>query len=237
MRDIDAIMDALNLQLVRRYLDQIHWDEESRAAHRADDAEPGYKLENVAAHSWSVADAALMVASHFSNLDLERVLALAILHDKLEMITGDYDPVGKDGRGQTSHAFQSDARERKDLAEINAMKQYLSHLSPAAAALQADYLEDVIYQRTKEARFVKAIDKMQALAFVVAKKDGKMSNEHLAFSLRYSAKAVKAFPPIIKHYEILVFRLIERVASVRGLDHRAVETHIVGQFSDYLCQK
>jgi hypothetical protein len=55
--DIEAILSAFELQRVRRYNNQVHWETESQEALFADRAEPGLKLENVAAHSWHVADA------------------------------------------------------------------------------------------------------------------------------------------------------------------------------------
>src|SRR5271166_1479864 len=64
--DIDMLLSSFQLHLVRRYLDQVHWSQESDEAHRADIAEPGLKLENVAAHSWHVADAVLLLAPHFA---------------------------------------------------------------------------------------------------------------------------------------------------------------------------
>ena len=50
--DIAAMILALGLQSIRRYMDQKHWTAESTLARAADLAEPGLKLEIVAAHSW-----------------------------------------------------------------------------------------------------------------------------------------------------------------------------------------
>src|SRR5438874_1376955 len=116
--DIAVMRASLGLQTIRRYLDQRHWTEESAIAHAADEVEPGLKLENVAAHSWHVADAALLLAPHFPGLRLDRTLQLAILHDKLELITGDFDPVGTDGQGTDSHAFDAAAEHSKIRAEL-----------------------------------------------------------------------------------------------------------------------
>jgi hypothetical protein len=97
--DINALLASFGLQKVRRYFHQIYWLEETKAAVRADDVEPGLKLENVAAHSWHVSDAVLLLAGRFEKLNQARALQLAILHDKLEIYTGDFDPVGSDGKG------------------------------------------------------------------------------------------------------------------------------------------
>lgn len=217
-RDVAAILTAFRLHSLRRYFRQVHWHEESVNAHHADLIEPGLKLESVAAHSWHVADTALILAPHFPDLDLSRVLQLAILHDKLEMITGDYDPVGPDGTGRGSHAFDQQARATKEHEERRALAQYLSSLNEAARNIQAPLLEEVIAGTSNEALFIKAVDKLQALAFVILKKDGNVNDTHLSFSVRYSQKAIQYFPPLHDHYSFLLELLLESVAIRRGTD-------------------
>ena len=161
--DVNAMIAALELQNVRRYMHQNHWAYESELARAADDAEPGLKLENVAAHSWHVADATMLLASHFPNLDTYHALALAILHDKLEIITGDFDPVGPDGQGTTAHVFSAKAQANKVKAELVALEQYLKILRRPLRDSQRNLLLDIIHCHSPEARFVKAVDKLQAL--------------------------------------------------------------------------
>lgn len=216
--DVDSLVSALRLQKVRRYFHQVHWLEESQAAERADDAEPGLKLENVAAHSWHVADAVLLLGSRFSNLDVLRSLQLAILHDKLEIYTGDFDPVGADGRGGGTHAFDKDAQRAKSDSEREALDVYVNGLRPSIRNAQRALLEENIQALTREARFVKAIDKVQALVFVHEKKAGALSDEHVAFSLRYSYRAVEAFQDIGSLYVCLIDRFIRRIAAYRQCD-------------------
>jgi putative hydrolase of HD superfamily len=214
--DITVMRASLGLQMIRRYLDQQHWTQESTIAHAADAVEPGLKLENVAAHSWHVADAALLLASHFPHLRLDRALQLAILHDKLELITGDFDPVGTDGQGGDSHAFNPAAGQSKIRAELLALDQYIASLREPARTQQRELMLDVIHIASDEARFVMAVDKLQALTYVLEKKDGKITDDHLVFSLRYSAKAVEYFSGLEVHFGILVRLLIERVAGRRS---------------------
>src|SRR5262249_53557932 len=126
--DIDAILDGFHLQEVRRYFHQVYWLEESETAARADAIERGLKLENVAAHSWHVADTVLLLADRFEEINSDRALRLALLHDKLEMYTGDFDPVGTDGKGDDTHAFNTEARARKVEIERAALIRYLDRL-------------------------------------------------------------------------------------------------------------
>jgi 5'-deoxynucleotidase YfbR-like HD superfamily hydrolase len=216
-QDVDAILASLSLQMVRRYMHQHHWYAETVAAVAADRAEPGLKLENVAAHSWHVADAVMLLAPLFPQVNQPHAVELAIVHDKLELITGDLDPVGPDGQGTTSHAFHPAAREEKTRLELRALDQYLAHLRGEVRERQRRLLIETIEGESVEARLVKAIDKLQALAFVVAKKAGDMTDEHLSFSLRYSFKAVEYFPGIAAHHAALVRRLMAAIAKKRNI--------------------
>jgi len=216
-QDVDVLLSSLKLQMIRRYMDQGHWHEESEAARAADQAEPGLKLENVAAHSWHVADAVMLLAPLFPDVDQGRVVELAIVHDKLELLTGDLDPVGPDGQGTYSHAFHPGARAEKTRLELLALDEYLTRLRAPARERQRQLILETIHGETAEARLVKAVDKLQALAFVVAKKAGDMTDDHLSFSLRYSSKAIEYFPGVASHYAALVRRLMATVANRRNV--------------------
>jgi 5'-deoxynucleotidase YfbR-like HD superfamily hydrolase len=227
--DIDAMFEGFSLQRIRRFFRQIHWSDESTAAEFSDKVEPGLKLENVAAHSWHVADVAHLLAGHFSELSASRVVLLAILHDKLEIYTGDLDPVGSDGKGTKTHAFDAVARVGKQDLERAAATQYLSKLRPGARQLQEPLIAEIIEGSSPEARFVKAIDKLQALAFVLEKKGGSLSDEHLLFTLKYSRRALLEFPKIRFHYAALLNRVLDTVAKHRSIPRTEFDKHIFGQ--------
>ncbi|USU08825.1 HD domain-containing protein [Sphingomonadaceae bacterium OTU29MARTA1] len=232
-RDVDVMIHSLGLQLIRRYLNQHHWGDESEAALAADALEPGLKLENVAAHSWHVADATLLLAPNFSDVDAHLALELAILHDKLELFTGDLDPTGIDGQGTRSHVFDPSAQRAKAELEQAALERYIGQLREPIRARQRALLVETIEARSNEARFVKAVDKLQALTFVLAKKAGMMTNEHITFSLRYSHKAVEYFPRLEIHYHILVNRMIALVA-----DHRSISsTQLLESLPEKVCSE
>tara|TARA_R110000782_G_scaffold79115_4_gene157441 strand:- start:37192 stop:37965 length:774 start_codon:yes stop_codon:yes gene_type:complete len=214
-RDIEVMLTSLGLQSIRRYLGQHHWEKESQSALAADEAEPGLKLENVAAHSWQVADATMLLAPTFPEINPQRALELAIVHDKLELFTGDFDPVGSDGQGTYSHAFNGRAQTHKTALELAALERYVAQLRGPARDLQRSLILETIRASSAEALFVKAVDKLQALSFVLVKKAGQMTDEHLAFSLRYSAKAVDYFPQLRVHHAVLCSRLVTGIANVR----------------------
>ena len=95
---------------MRRFYKQPFWESESESAARAADVEGEIRLESVADHSWKVADAVLRRGRHFAKLDRARALELAVLHDKLELLTGDLSPIDADGTGATTYVLQLGCR-------------------------------------------------------------------------------------------------------------------------------
>lgn len=209
--DIDALISGFALHGIRRFMGQAHWLEETGAARAADRAEPLPRLESVAAHSWHVAEGVMLLAAHFPELDLAHCLKLALLHDRLEAYTGDYDPIGEDGQGTTTHAFDPAAQRQKAEEEREALARHLDTLRPALRAEHEALYHEIIDAETPNARFVMAVDKLQALAFVICKKQGRFTEEHLAFTHRYSRKTVEYWPGLQAHYDELVRRLGESV--------------------------
>jgi 5'-deoxynucleotidase YfbR-like HD superfamily hydrolase len=214
--DVHVMLWSAQLHLVRRFFHQRFWEDETQAAKFADLLEPGFKLESVSAHSWHVADTVLLLLSRFPSLNRLRCLEIALLHDKLEIITGDLSPVGRDGTGSKTHAFSEAARRLKASDEQRAAELYLERLRPAARAEQRAILTEAIGGSTPEARFVKAVDKLQAFAFVLLKKDGNLSDRHIKFTLRYAAKARDYYAGLSAHHDYLKALFLEKIASKRG---------------------
>ena len=97
--------------------------------------------ESVAAHSWGVALAAMLRCP--PNLDREKVLVMAILHDLGEVRIGDITP--HDGI----------SREEKKQRELQAVRSMLTdHPRFFAIWLESEALQ------TAEAKFVKSMDRL-----------------------------------------------------------------------------
>lgn len=229
MADVGALIASFQVHRIRRYFRQVHWLAETQEAEFADRAEPGLKLENVAAHSWHVADAVMLLAPHFE-LDASHALKLTVLHDKLEMFTGDYDPVGADGKGTYSHAFHSPSQRRKLEAERTALEAYLATLRSSARKEQRALLDEIIFASSTEALFVKAVDKLQAMAFLCVKKRGMLSDDHLIFTINYSRKSIKYFYGLQTHYVVLLNRLLDMVAAARSLERSKLDRDLFSQY-------
>jgi 5'-deoxynucleotidase YfbR-like HD superfamily hydrolase len=216
-RDINAMLWSMKLCFIRRYFHQRFWEKETMEAEYASRLESFPRLETVAEHSWHVADTVLLLGGHFHFLNVDRCVRLAILHDKMEISIGDKNPVGKSGTGESTHAFNFDQQASKEASERAAIERYLAKIRLSAVNDQRDLLIEVLEGRTHEARFVKAIDKLQALGFVIVKKRGDMLDKHLIFTLKYSEKVVAYFPDLRPHYEELRSRLMGRVARKRNI--------------------
>ncbi len=214
--DVEAMIESFRVQKTRRYFKQKYWDVESREAIYSKRIEGPLRLEDVAAHSWHVADTVLLLIEHFDWLNPQRCLEVALIHDKLEMYTGDFNPVGRDGKGSKTHAYNLDAQSKKTRVEEEALQHHLLKLRPHVREHYKSIFSEAIRCKTQESLFVKAIDKLQAFAYVHVKKDGYLSDNHILFTLPYSEKCKHYFPPLEGHYEYLKFIFLKRVALRRG---------------------
>lgn len=222
-QDIDVMLWSMKLYKVRRFWRQRFWEAETLKAECAELIEPYPRLESVAEHSWHVADTVLLLGGHFPSLNLDHCVKLAIIHDKMEILIGDKNPVGRNGTGSSTHAFNENKRLHKELLEHEAIQKYVARLRSSAQMEQSDALLEILEGLTKEARFVKAIDKLQALGYVFLKKNGVFEDKHLDFTFRYTEKIIEYFPPLEGHYKELISRLLIRVARYRNMPVEKLE--------------
>jgi len=222
-QDIDVVVWSVQLASIKRYFRQPFWQAETISSEKASLYETTFRLESVAEHSWHVADIILLLAPHFTYINASRCLELAILHDKLEIITGDLSPIDRSGTGKSTHAFNEHKQAAKSLNESEALEQYLKKLRPSAREFQRHTILEIIAGTTCEARFVKAVDKLQALVFVFLKKKGNFKDQHLSFTLRYAEKATFTFPPLEPYYQELRARIIQSVSEYRSISVPQVE--------------
>lgn len=214
--DIDIMLWSMKLYDIRRFYKHRFWEKETVEAEHASLIEKSPRLESVAEHSWHVADCVILLADNFEFLNVDRCVRMAILHDKMEIFIGDKNPVGKSGTGKSTHAFNAEARIHKDLQESTAIEKYLTKLRPNMRHSQRIILKEILEGKTQEARFVKAVDKLQAFAYVLIKKRGEFSDKHLKFTLKYSEKVIENFPGLELHYNEIKNRLYVQVARRRN---------------------
>lgn len=210
--DIDTIYRLYDLQKLLRFFGQRYWEEETLELGPV----PGrLELENVAAHSYNVARCATLLAPHFPWVDRARAIELALVHDEPEIVTGDKDPVGRDGQGSDTHAFNPTRRLDKDREERRALDALTYCMRGSLREAYRTMFEELIEGSSEEAQFVKALDKLQALVFVRLRKGGRITPDHVAFTIRYSRIGVHRFPPLQEHFKLVLQDLLDDVAHFR----------------------
>ena len=222
-KDIKSILWSMKLYKVRRYWRQKYWENENMEASYAERIEPFPRLETVGEHSWHVADIVLILCPNFTDLDLSKCLAMAILHDKLEIIMGDTNPLGRNGIGDKTYAFDEKKQKDKDKEELKALDIYLKKLTDIPAMLHKKYIEELLEKKTQEALFIKAIDKIQALAYIIIKKDGNILDQHIDFTLSYTKKSIEYFPLLAPYYFELRQIFLKSIADYRGISLEDLE--------------
>ena len=105
--------------------------------------------ESVAEHSWRLALMAELLREEFPELDMDRVVSMCLIHDLGEAFTGDIP------------AFQK--TEADEQTEVGCVDAWFASLpQPLGGRLQSLYAE-LSALRTPEARFYKALDRMEAV--------------------------------------------------------------------------
>ena len=135
---------------------------------------PPVETESVADHSYRLALLTWLAAASQPELDRDKVLKLALIHDLAEALTGDfppYDPaeIPAEGDPDARHAFLSHRHIRseatksaKRATEAAAMNELLADLSPPLSEELAALWREAAAQTSPEARFVKQADALEA---------------------------------------------------------------------------
>lgn len=141
------------------------------------------KQESTAEHSWRLSLLALSLSPWFPELDLSKVLSLAIVHDLGECLHGDISAVEQGAGGNKAE------REREDLVQL---------LSVAPDVVRERILflwEEYESGACPEAKFIKAIDKIET---ILQHNQGMPPGDfNFAFNLEYG-KAQAAFHPLVQ---------------------------------------
>ena len=148
--------------------------------------------ESVADHSWRLALMVLMITKELNiKIDIEKAINLALIHDIAESITGDI-PAPDVANGKVS-------REEKERAETKAINE-IKKLLPAQQGEEIYLIwDDYTYAKSKEAKFVRAMDKLEALLNVIetGEKKGAKTYNYLDFIATFADGHVKDFPALI----------------------------------------
>ncbi len=155
------------------------------------------RYESVADHSWRLAMLVLMFNDRFiRKIDLGKALKLALVHDLPEVIAGDDSPVGEDGTGENTHAFNLEKKQARFIREKAAAETLFGKLPTEIGRQFLDLWLEYEDQNTFESRLVKSLDKIEATLQVLEYRKGHVFKEHLAFTMKYGTKGSQVDPAV-----------------------------------------
>jgi putative hydrolase of HD superfamily len=134
--------------------------------------------ESVADHSYGTAIMAMVLSDSY-NLDTEKILKMALLHDLAESITGDFMP-------------DEISKETKKLAEDEAMKEILSKLPEEIANQYITLWNEYVKSETKESVLLHEIDKLEMAIQAVKYSSEGFSNEKLGLFIDSAKSEIKS---------------------------------------------
>lgn len=141
------------------------------------------RCESSAEHSWRLCLLVLVVGKFFENIDADKLLKLAVIHDLGEAVCGDVSAVERSGVSNKSEL------ERQGMHDL---------CIDLPCTLKNDLLalwEEYETARTQEARIVKGLDKLETIA---QHNHGKNPPEfNYAFNLSYGQEYM-GFHPVLK---------------------------------------
>lgn len=159
------------------------------------------KQESTAEHTWRLCLFALSVKPWFSELNFERVLAIALVHDLGEAVSGDISAVLQVG------APPKHEQERRDLLEL------IGDAPDSVRANLVALFDEYNAAATPEAKFVKAFDKLET---ILQHNQGRNpATFDYAFNLPYGQQYTAGHPVIVKLREILDAETRARAAGER----------------------
>ncbi len=132
----------------RQYLDILHIAERLKDTPRHCTTTKG-RRESVAEHSWRISLMGLLLRHEFPQLDIDKVVAMCLIHDLGECFTGDIPTFIK---------TDSD-RETED----SLLRQWVNSLPPEVSKDLSALYGEMDAQETQEAKLYKALDKLEAL--------------------------------------------------------------------------
>jgi len=182
---------------LEKIFDFLHKIENLKSTLRYSKTTSGRK-ESTAEHSWRLALVTFIIADELKlNIDVSRSIKIALVHDLAEALTGDVDAVSiAEGR------FSKEEKERQEIEAVMNLKKTLPEtIGKEISDLWHEYNKG----NTKEAKFIKALDKIETLTQLA--ESGYKIYDKPEFIANYANKSVKAFPELLGMLKILKRKL------------------------------
>lgn len=107
------------------------------------------RTESVAEHSWRVALMALLLRNEFRSVDIDKVVAMCLIHDMGECFTGDIP------------SFEKTDKDRE--TEDSLLEKWVHSLPEEVSGYLSALFKEMNEQKTTEAKMYKALDKLEAV--------------------------------------------------------------------------
>lgn len=191
MKDVLKIFEFTNviskLKKIERFKGQFFWRDYPELK----------RYESAADHTWRLGILVILFADQLSQkINLEKALKMVLIHDLPEVLSGDESPVGEDGNGNNTYAFNSEKAEEKHIKEKEGAVALFKKLPPKLAKEFFNLWIEYEKQESFEARVIKSLDKIEATVQVLEYRQGHMFEEHLEFTRQYGLKGSEVDPAI-----------------------------------------
>lgn len=168
------------------------------------------RYESVADHTWRLVLLIILFEKKLSqSINLEKALKMAIIHDIPEIVAGDESPMGLDGTGKDTHAYNAKKQEIRHENETSAAKYIFDKLPTELSVEFYNLWLEYESLGSFEARIVKALDKIECMLQVLEYRKGELFKEHLEFTISYAIKNANIDPAINKFGEFIAGKLRE----------------------------
>ena len=157
---------------------------------------PG-RYESVADHSWRLALLIILFADKLSqSFNTEKALKIALVHDLPEVIAGDESPMGQDGTGLDTYAYDKQKADARSEKERKAAEQLFGNLDDKKRSELLGLWHEYENQESFEAKVIKALDKIECMLQVLEYRNGEMFEAHKDFTIQYGLKYADIDPAI-----------------------------------------
>ena len=134
------------------------------------------------------------------DIDLEKALKIAVIHDIAESITWDLDAA------LLHKNWWQDIKTQNEVMAMNKLKDMLpNEIWKEIFDLWNEYEK----HETQESKYIKALDKLETHTWVIETWYKYFDEWHLDFTVHYCDKSVSDFPALISYYRILKIKLKE----------------------------
>lgn len=162
------------------------------------------RYDSNADHTWRMAMILTVIEPHLSQpIDFKKAMRMLLIHDIPEIIAGDASPLGSDGTGNDSHAYNKEAVVQKFESEKSAALEIFNKLPNNQANELYDLWMEYENQDSFEAKIVKAIDKFEGKLQASEYRQGSWFKDHFAWTLAYGTETFKTDPKLQELMDVL----------------------------------